>query len=51
MAQIVDGPSGFSKKRRLNKALKMTKSSKLKRLSEKQRIEALEKDAMNFVSI
>ncbi|KAF8227318.1 DEAD-domain-containing protein [Tricholoma matsutake] len=48
MAQIVDGPSGFSKKRRLNKALKMTKSSKLKRLSEKQRIEALEKDAMNF---
>jgi hypothetical protein len=51
MAQAVAGPSGFSNKGKSKKTLNKPKISKLKRISEKQKIEALERDAMNFVSV
>jgi hypothetical protein len=51
MAQAL-GPSGFNRKGRSKKSAKnVPNSSKLKKISEKQKIEALERDAMTFVSI
>jgi hypothetical protein len=50
MASALGGPSGQSKKGRSKKALKNApNTSKLRRISEKQTIEALERDAINFV--
>jgi hypothetical protein len=52
MTQTVAGPFSFSKKGRSKNTLKNAPNpSKLRRLSEKQKIEALEKAALNFVSI
>jgi hypothetical protein len=50
MARVIAGPSGSNKtgrpKKRKQNALN---SSKIKRTTEKQKIEALERDAMTFV--
>lgn len=52
LAQAHAGPSGQNKKYNAKKNQKnVVKSSKVKKLSEKQKIDALERDAANFVSI